>query len=43
MVLDSRAARARWDWQPQTSLETILIEIAAHAEQHSDWLDISAA
>jgi CDP-paratose 2-epimerase len=43
MVLDSRAAHARWNWQPQTPLETILVEIAAHAEQHSDWLDISAA
>lgn len=41
MVMDSRAAQARWNWQPQTPLETILVEIAAHAEQHSDWLDIS--
>lgn len=42
MVMDSRAAQQRWNWKPQTSLEAILVEIAQHAEQHSDWLDISA-
>ena len=41
MVMDNRAALKRWGWQPKTSLETILNEIAAHAEQHSDWLEIS--
>jgi CDP-paratose 2-epimerase len=42
MVMDSRRASGRWNWRPQTSLETILVEIAAHAEKHLDWLDISA-
>ncbi|HEY2952022.1 MAG TPA: NAD-dependent epimerase/dehydratase family protein [Verrucomicrobiae bacterium] len=43
LVLDSALARAQWGWQPQTSLEMILAEIAVHAEKHPDWLDLSAA
>jgi CDP-paratose 2-epimerase len=43
LVLDSTLAGTQWGWQPQTPLETILVEIAAHAEKNPDWLDLSAA
>lgn len=39
VVMDSTLARQVWDWQPQTGLETILEEIAIHAETHPDWLE----
>lgn len=42
MVMDSTRARRQWHWQPEISLETILEEIATHAEQHPDWLEISS-
>lgn len=42
MVLDATKARDIWQWEPQTSTEQILGEIASHAEQHPDWLDLSA-
>lgn len=43
VVLDSGRARAQWGWEPQTSLEEILEEIARHAEAHPEWLEVSAA
>jgi CDP-paratose 2-epimerase len=43
MVMDSSAAEIRWNWKAQTPLEGILVEIAKHAEENSNWLDISAA
>lgn len=43
LVLDSSLARENWDWQPATSLEMILEEIARHAESHPCWLEISTA
>ena len=42
MVLDSAKATRLWNWQPQTTTETILEEIAAHAAAHPQWLDLSA-
>jgi len=42
VVLDSRRAQIAWDWQPATSTQTVLEEIAAHAEAHPDWLAVSA-
>lgn len=42
VVMDSSRAQDVWQWQPQTSLDNILNEIAAHAEQHPEWLNISA-
>lgn len=42
MVLNSALATQIWNWQPQTSVESILDEIAHHAEAHPDWLDLSA-
>ena len=41
MVLDSSKAAARWEWQPQIGVESILEEIAQHAQDHPDWLDLS--
>ena len=42
VVMDCRRAGEGWQWQPETSLDGILNEIAAHAEQHPEWLDVSA-
>ncbi len=42
MVLDSAKAERIWGWRPETSTLSILEEIAAHADQHPDWLDVSA-
>lgn len=43
MVMDATLARKIWDWQPQTSLNEILDEIAHHAGQHPNWLELSGA
>ncbi len=42
VVLDAAKADRLWGWQPQTPVDAILEEIARHAEQHPDWLDLSA-
>jgi CDP-paratose 2-epimerase len=42
MVLDHAKATRLWDWRPATSTAVILEEIARHAEQHPDWLELSA-
>lgn len=42
MVLDASLASAVWDWRPQTPLLAVLEEIAVHAQQNPDWLDLSA-
>lgn len=42
MVLDYGRAEQIWDWRPETPTLSILEEIAAHADQHPDWLDVSA-
>jgi CDP-paratose 2-epimerase len=39
--MDSSLAMETWKWSPLTSLEGILEELAAHAEQHPEWLDVS--
>lgn len=41
MVMDSALAKQAWDWTPETTLEEILMEIAEHAEQHPEWLELS--
>ncbi|HBA71940.1 MAG: CDP-tyvelose epimerase [Geobacteraceae bacterium GWC2_55_20] len=43
LVLDSSLARERWGWWPETPLTAILEEIAHHAEQNPDWLEMSGA
>ena len=42
MVLDASAAQRLWDWTPARTVESIMTEIAAHADTHPDWLDLSA-
>ena len=42
VVLDSAKANRLWSWRPQITTTAILEEIAAHAEAHPDWLDLSA-
>jgi CDP-paratose 2-epimerase len=42
MVLDSTKTERVWNWRPQTPTLHILEEIAAHAEAHPGWLDLSA-
>jgi CDP-paratose 2-epimerase len=41
LILDSRCARTEWNWQAETSIGSVLEEIAAHAEAHPNWLRIS--
>jgi CDP-paratose 2-epimerase len=41
MVLDSSLAIASWHWQVTIPMTAILEEIAHHAEQHPDWLEIT--
>jgi CDP-paratose 2-epimerase len=41
LVLDSARAGEEWNWRPATKLENVLDEIARHAEQHPEWLDLS--
>jgi CDP-paratose 2-epimerase len=43
MVLDSARARKQWSWAPSMKIAEILEEIAGHAEQHPDWLEISGS
>jgi len=42
VVLDHAKATRLWDWQPKTPIEAILDEIAAHAQRHPEWLELSA-
>lgn len=42
IVLDAELARNEWAWQPQTTIESILVEIATHADENPCWLEISA-
>jgi CDP-paratose 2-epimerase len=41
LVLDSSRAQSQWGWRPKITLEEILAEIAHHAEQHPEWLNLS--
>lgn len=43
MVLDSSRAKTVWGWQPQRSTESILSELAQHAEANPGWLDLARA
>jgi CDP-paratose 2-epimerase len=42
IVLDHAKATRLWGWSPATPTETVLEEIALHAEAHPTWLDFSA-
>jgi CDP-paratose 2-epimerase len=41
LILDSRRAAREWNWKVETPIATVLQEIAAHAEAHPEWLQIS--
>jgi CDP-paratose 2-epimerase len=41
MVMDASLAAKTWNWQPETSLQHVLDEIARHAEHNPEWLDLS--
>jgi CDP-paratose 2-epimerase len=40
IVMDSRLANSRWGWKPAMRLQETLTEIADHAEQNPEWLQI---
>ena len=42
LVMDSALAASQWDWRPATGLESILEEIAVHAQQNPNWLELTA-
>ena len=42
MVLDSTLAQKAWAWTPAIKHESILEEIAVHAQKNPDWLELSA-
>lgn len=43
LVLDSERARSLWGWSPDMGVESILTEIAEHAQREPEWLQISGA
>ncbi|MEO8131323.1 MAG: NAD-dependent epimerase/dehydratase family protein [Bryobacteraceae bacterium] len=43
VAMDNREAGGDFGWSVATPLPAILEEIAAHAQQHADWLEISGA
>ena len=42
MVMDAGRAAQHWDWRPEIPLESILDEIARHAAEQPDWLEITS-
>jgi len=42
LVLDSSKAEKEWAWHPMINRESILEEIAKHAEANPDWLELSS-
>jgi CDP-paratose 2-epimerase len=43
VVLDSRRAAELWGWELTRPLASILTEIACHAEENPDWLELTKA
>jgi len=41
LVLDSALTENEWNWKATISLESILREIADHADRHPQWLELS--
>ena len=41
MIMDNRLVQQEFTWHPETSLSSILSEIADHAQRHPDWLELS--
>ena len=40
VVLDSTLAQKTWDWYPSRNMDSILEEIAGHAESNPHWLEL---
>ncbi len=43
MVMDSSRAEKFWDWKPRRPMQSVLTEIAEHAEKNPRWLELSGA
>ena len=41
VIMSNRGAERDFGWRPETGLPTVLDGIAAHAEQHPEWLELS--
>ena len=41
MVMDNQLVQNEFHWRPETSLSSILEEIAGHGRKHPDWLELS--
>lgn len=41
LVMNASLAGTHWEWRPQTPLQSILDEIAQHAEKNPHWLELS--
>jgi CDP-paratose 2-epimerase len=42
MIMDSNRAATFWKWRPETKLVDIFDEVAHHAREHENWLELSA-
>ena len=41
VVLDAACAGQEWDWRPEKTVDEICQEIARHAREHPEWLEVS--
>ena len=41
IVMDSSLAEEAWDWKPQKTVNEILHEIAIHANENPNWLELT--
>jgi CDP-paratose 2-epimerase len=42
LVLNPSAAKRLWQWEPEVGLDSVLEEIAVHAERNPHWLELSS-
>lgn len=42
LIMDPNRAGKFWDWHPRMKLEEIFDEVARHAQEHENWLELSA-
>lgn len=42
LILDCQRASSEWNWRAETPIVNVLEEIATHATNHPEWLEISA-
>ena len=41
IIMDSSTAQNVWNWKVQIKIDQLLNEIAQHAEQNPNWLDLT--